>query len=398
MNKKLIYMDHNATTPLHPEVKKALVENFDTFGNPSSMHEHGRIARQKVEQAREIIASFINADPSEIIFTSGGSESNNTVLKTFLPLPVSSRRHKEDRDEIVTSTIEHPCIMESVKYLEDFGVRVHRVGVDVSGKINTSELEELASERTALISIMMANNEIGTIQNIKEIAATAHYHGAYVHTDAVQAVGKIPVDVKWLDIDYLSISAHKLYGPKGVGALYIRKGSPLRSFIHGGHQEEGKRAGTINGQGIIGFGKAVEMARLEMDKDARRIQALKIRLKNGIEGAIPDIRINGHPTDTLPGTLNVSFSGAEGESILLYLDLEGVAVSTGSACATGSLTPSHVLLATGVGPELAHGSIRFSLGRGNTEQEVDYVVEKLSQIIKRIRDMSSVYISGGKSR
>jgi cysteine desulfurase len=291
---------------------------------------------------------------------------------------------------VVISQIEHPCILEAAGCLEERGVEVIYLPVDKYGKIDMAKYEELVSEKTALVSVMMANNEIGTIQDIKKIGSVAHRHGAMFHTDAIQAVGKIPVDVKDLGVDYLSLSAHKIYGPKGVGALYVSPGVPFCPFIRGGHQERGRRAGTENTTGIAGFGKAIEMRAEEMDIESNKLLSLKSRLKAGIEKNISDIEFNGHPSDCLPGTLNVSFDAAEGEAILLYLDLEGIAVSTGSACASGSLDPSHVLIATGVPAEQAHGSIRISMGRDNTEEEIDYTVEKIAFVIDKIRKMSTV--------
>lgn len=395
MNKRKIYLDNNATTPLHPEVKKALVEAMDIFGNPSSMHAFGRAARKCVENSRETIAKFISAQPDEIIFVGSGSEGNNTVLSLFScgslrcghPLKCSAR--------IVTTTIEHPCILESSKCVADRGVAVTYLRVDKYGKVDAEELKtELAKGDVGLVSVMMANNEIGTLEDIKELARITHEHGALFHTDAVQAVGKMPVNVKDLEVDFLTASAHKIYGPKGIGALYVKKGVPFCSFIRGGHQEKGRRAGTENTLGIIGFSKAIEMRAIEMDKEHERFLVMKDRLKKGIEEKIPDIKFNGHPQDSLASTLNVSFAGAEGEAILLYLDLEGIAVSTGSACASGSLDPSHVIMATGVGVEYAHGSIRFSMGRETQKEDIEYVLTKLPEIIKKIRGMSSAYIRG----
>lgn len=391
-----VYLDHNATTPLHPLVKEELVATFDVFGNPSSMHQYGREARKAVETARETVASFLDADPESIVFTGGGSESNNTVLKIVTCSDATCTRCPANRKEIVTSAIEHPSVLNTVKLLGARGYPVRVVDVDATGKIDFAALERAVTEKTALVSVMFANNEIGTVQDIARITELAHSKGALMHTDAVQAVGKIPVSIRDLDVDFLSLSAHKFYGPKGIGALYVRRDAPYCTFIHGGHQEHGRRAGTLNNIGIIGLGKAAEIASGEMESAIRRITALKTRLREGIERAVPDIHVNGHPQDALPGTLNVSFRGAEGEAILLYLDLEGIAVSTGSACASGSLDPSHVLLATGVGPELAHGSIRFSLGNFTTEEEIDYVVGKLPPVISKIRSMSTTYgVQGG---
>jgi len=344
-----------------------------------------------IEQARENVASFIGAESEEIIFVGSGSEANNTVLNIFSWTCSKSEFPFHERKEIITSKIEHPCIIETSKCLKGRGTPVRYVGVDASGKVNIDELEEMVTDNTGLVSVMMANNEIGTIQDIRTIARIAHERGVLVHTDAVQALGKIPVNVRELEVDFLSLSAHKIYGPKGVGALYVRKGTPFCPLIRGGHQEQGRRAGTENTLGIVGFGEAVNMLRNEMEEDRKKLLELKERLKRGIEERIPDVHLNGHPEDCLPGTLNMSFDGAEGEAILLYLDLEGIAVSTGSACSSGSLDPSHVLLATGIEAERAHGSIRFSLGRENTIEDVEYVLEKLPPIIAKIRDMSTAY-------
>lgn len=391
-----VYMDNNATTPLHPEVGDEMAASLELYGNPSSMHSFGRETRARVEEARERVADFLNAELSSIIFTGGGSESNNTVLKLVTCTDATCVHCPANRKQIITTVIEHPSVLNTVETLESRGVPAKYIGVDVQGKIDLNVLEDEVSDQTALVSVMMANNEIGTIQNIREIAGIAHSHGALVHTDAVQAVGKLPVSIRDLDVDFLSFSAHKLYGPKGVGVLYAREDAPFCTFIHGGHQEEGRRAGTLNTLGIIGLGKAVELASREMEEREMRVKSLRDKLRKGIENTIPDIHMNGHPTDNLAGTLNVSFRGCEGEAILLYLDLEGIGVSTGSACASGSLDPSHVLLATGIDAELAHGSIRFSIGAFNTEEDVDYVLEKLPGVIGRIRSMSTIYANTGE--
>ncbi len=388
-----VYLDHNATTPLHPEVKKAMTEMMEIFGNPSSMHEFGREARQMIEAARAEIASLINAEAEEIIFVGSGSEANNTVLNlTACCSSLECSASCKHRKGIITTSIEHPCIMESSKCLAERGMQITYLDVDEYGKIDIEQLKRLLAEKPALVSVMMANNEIGTIQDMNTIIKLVHDAGALFHTDAVQAVGKIPVDVKALDVDFLSFSAHKIYGPKGVGALYVKKGVPFCPFIRGGHQEQGRRAGTENTLGIIGMAKAVEMRKAEMPEEITRVGALRERLRAGLLKNVPDIQVNGHPQDCLPTTLNVSFSGVEGESILLYLDLDGIAVSTGSACSSGSLDPSHVLLATGTTPELAHGSIRFSLGRETTAEEIDYVIDKTARIIARLRKMSTAYV------
>ncbi len=391
MTQRQVYLDHNATTPLHPEVAQTLSEAMACFGNPSSMHRYGREARGLIETARERVADFIGALPEEIIFVGSGSEANNTVLSSLACRAAICSCDRDHKRHIVTTAIEHPCILETSRCLTERGCQVTYVGVDEYGKINLDELRDSIREYTGVVSVMMANNEIGTIQDIASIARIAHEKGALLHTDAVQAFGKIPINVQELGVDFLTMSAHKIYGPKGVGALYTRRGTPFCPLIHGGHQERGRRAGTENTLGITGLGKSVEMRTREMADESVRIAALKKALKTGLEQRVPDIWFNGHPTDCLAGTLNVSFAGAEGESILLYLDLEGIAVSTGSACASGSLDPSHVLLATGMPVERAHGSIRMSLGRDNTMEDVEYVLEKLPGIMNKIREMSTVY-------
>ena len=394
MQKKQIYLDNNATTPLHPEVKKAMTAAMDVFGNPSSLHNSGRMARQLVEESRKKIARFINAEPDEIFFVGSGSEANNTVL-SILPCKssqdISCAGTCMKTKGVLTTKIEHPCILETSKCLSLKGVKVTFLNVDNTGKIKFSQLKEELKENNGLVSVMMANNEIGTIQDIKTISNVVHKNNALFHTDAVQAVGKIPVDVRDLDVDFLTLSAHKIYGPKGIGALFVKKGVNFCPLIHGGHQEKGRRAGTENTLGIVGLGKAIEMRQIEMESEEKRLLELKKILQNGISKNIANIHFNGHPTDSLPGTVNVSFEGVEGEAILLYLDLEGICVSTGSACASGSLDPSHVLLATGAPIEQAHGSIRISLGRENTKEEIYYVIEKLKEIIERLRKMSTAY-------
>ncbi len=400
-NARKVYLDHNATTPLHPEVKTAMISAMEEFGNPSSLHEFGRRARKLVEDARHELASFIGADTDEVIFMGSGSEANNTVFNLFscggfnkceVPgLDINKR-------EVLTSKIEHPCVLESAACLAERGAGMHYIGVDRYGKVNMEEFNNCLSEKTALVSIMAANNEIGTFQDIKTLANIAHKKGAFFHTDAVQAVGKIPINVKELEVDFLSLSAHKIYGPKGVGALYIRKNVPFCPFVRGGHQERGRRAGTENTLGIVGLGKAIEMRRKEMADEHRRLIKLKELLKNGIEKSIAGAQFNGHPTDSLASTLNVSFAAVEGESILLYLDLEGIAVSTGSACASGSLDPSHVLLASGLSQEGAHGSIRMSMGRETKEEDIKYVIEKLTSVIKLVRGISTVTFGGGHGK
>jgi cysteine desulfurase len=390
--RRQIYVDYNATTPLRPEIKAAMAEDFEIFGNASSLHASGRFARARVEEARGQIEKLIGAEQDTVLFTSGGSESNNTVFETMrmqASAPDSACAH--GRNEFITSAIEHPCVYNSAQYLQSLGFTVTFLPVDKYGKVKIEALKGMLSEKTLLVSVMAANNEIGTVQDIAEIAALAKAAGAWVHTDAVQAAGKIPVNVDEMGVDYLTLSAHKIYGPKGVGALYVRKGAPLFPLIRGGHQENGKRAGTYNNPGILGFGRAASLAGCELEKYGREIAALRDRLRDGLEGSIPDIKRNGCLKDGLPNTLNVSFPGAEGEAILLSMDIAGIEASTGSACASGSLEPSHVLMATGVGPELAHGSIRFSLGWGNTADDIDYIVETLPPIIARLRAMGGYH-------
>ena len=386
MERRFVYMDYNATTPLRPEVKAEMIEDLELYANASSLHEAGRLARSRIERSRAAVAALIGADdPERVIFTSGGSESNNTVFATMFHLG-----RRGGRKGIVTTKIEHPCVLNAAKWLADEGFPVTFLDVDEYGLVDMDQLRRAVGPETLLVSVMAANNEIGTVQDIRAIAAIAKAAGAYMHTDATQSVGKIPVSVDDWGVDYMTMSCHKLYGPKGIGGLYVREGRPLEPLIRGGHQEHGFRAGTYNNQGIMGFGLAAELAKAELDDYVERIGGLRRRLRDGILAAVPKCRVNGHPERVLPNTLNVSFPGAEGEAILLSLDLEGIRVSTGSACASGSLDPSHVLMATGVGPELAHGSIRFSLGRDSTEEDVDYVVSRIGPIIARLRSMSTV--------
>jgi cysteine desulfurase len=392
-----VYVDYNATTPLNETVKTAMIDDFAIYGNASSMHASGRLARARLEDARSNAAALIGAESREIIFTSGGSESNNTVFQTMRRLVERGAVDGKPsvRNEIITTAIEHPCVLNSANFLQEMGFTVTFLPVDMYGKIKIDVLKAALNDRTLLVSVMAANNEIGTIQDIKEIAALAKSAGAFVHTDAVQAVGKMPVDVKEWGVDYLTMSAHKIYGPKGVGALYIRgrggrQAAPLFPLIHGGHQEDGLRAGTYNNLGVFGFGKAAEIAKQRVAEYEKTFSPLRDHLREGLVKRVPNIAVNGHPTDVIPNTLNVSFPGAEGESILLALDLAGIEASTGSACASGSLEPSHVIMAIGAEPELAHGSIRFSLGWGVAQEAIDYIIETLPPIIERLRSMSTL--------
>ncbi len=386
-----IYLDHNATTPLHPEVKKAIIESIDVFGNPSSLHEDGRRARTLIEDAREKVAGLINADPEEIMFVGSGSEANNTVLSLVSCSGARCSLHAPVESDLVISTIEHPCILETSKCLKNRGTTVKRIGVDKRGLVRMDDLQQAVSGNTSLVSIMMVNNETGAIQDVERALEIAHASGAMFHTDAVQAVGKIPLDVKKLDVDFLTISAHKIYGPKGVGALYVKKGTPFCPLIRGGHQEMGRRAGTENTLGIVGLGRAVELRASEMKAESERLTGLNRILREGIESRIENIHFNSDPAYCIHSTLNVSFEGVEGEALLLYLDYEGVEVSTGSACASGSLDPSYVLLEMDLPIEFTHGSLRFSMGRSTTREEVDYVLDVLPRIVKKLRRMSTVY-------
>lgn len=398
-----IYLDYNATTPLDPQVREVLVSALDMYANASSMHEDGRNVARLMEKARKQVASLINAQSNEIIFTSGGSESNNTVFNIMTDreafAPKLLEKNYGGRKTVITTAIEHPCVMESARRLSRLGFKVFFLPVDGEGRVVESEYRKIIDkslesgkeeDKPLLVSIMTANNEIGTVQNIKEFAAIAHKAGALFHTDAVQAAGKIPVDVKDLDVDYLTLSCHKIYGPKGIGALFIKTGAPVSPFVRGGHQENGLRAGTYNSPSIIAFGAAAELAEKELPAYAAHTSALKAMLRDGLLRDIPGIKINGDLENSLPNTLNVSFPGAEGESILLMMDLQGISASTGSACASGNLEPSHVLMATGIGPELAHGSIRFSLGKYTTEEDILHTVEVLPSIITKLRAYSTV--------
>lgn len=380
-----IYLDYNATTPMSPEVLDFYKDQLSLYANASSLHEDGRRAKKEIEIARKNVADLVNVSPEEIIFTSGGSESNNTVFNTMINLG-----KKLGKNLIVTTEIEHPCVLEASKRLADFGMEVVYLPVDEYGLVKEDEYKAALERNPLLVSVMTANNEIGTVQNIKKLAQLAHEKGALFHTDAVQAAGKIPVDLKDWGVDYATFSGHKIYGPKGVGALFVKTGCKIEPLIRGGHQEKGYRAGTYNAPSIAAYGKAAELAKADIEHYTTHTKALREKLKNGLLEKIPNIKINGHPEKVLPNTLDVSFPGAEGEAILLHLDLLGVDVSTGSACASGSLEPSHVLMATGLGPELAHGSIRFSFGKYNTESDVDYILEKFPPVIDKLRKMSTL--------
>jgi len=383
---KRIYLDHNSTTPLHPEVLEAMLPYYkEAFGNPSTIYFFGQETRKATDEAREKVANLIGASPEEIIFTSGGTEADNLALKGVAAALERKGKH------IVTSSIEHHAVLSTLKYLEKIGYKVSFLPVDEHGWLDPREVEEAITSQTVLISVMHANNEVGTIEPISEIGEIARKAGIYLHTDAVQTIGKIKVNVDDLKVDLLSLSAHKFYGPKGVGALYVRKGTRIHPLLHGGYQERRRRAGTENVAGVVGLGKAAEIASKEMVQQSRRESNLRDRLEKMIKENINHCRLNGHPTRRLPNTLNVSFEFIEGESLILNLDLKGIAASTGSACTSGSLEPSHVLMAMGVAPEIAQGSIRFSLGRDNQKEDIDYTVEKLVEIVARLREMSPLF-------
>lgn len=381
-----IYLDHAATTAVRKEVLDTMLPCFSqNYGNPSSIYEIAREAKSLIDNARKQVATAIGAEEKEIYFTAGGSESDNWAIKGI------AESYKDKGKHIITSSIEHHAVLHTCQYLEKNGYEVTYLPVDEDGKIKIEDLEKAIRPDTILISIMFANNEIGTLQPIKEIGEIARKHKIIFHTDAVQAVGHVKIDVKQMNIDMLSLSAHKLYGPKGIGALYVRKGIKLKSYIHGGAQERGIRAGTENVPGIVGLGKAIELATAEMEQENKRLIKLRDEIIDGILNNIPYTRLNGHRTDRLPANVNISFEFIEGESILLLLDMNGIYASSGSACTSGSLDPSHVLLAIGLPHEKAHGSLRMTLGIENTEEDVKKLLEVLPGIIKRLRDMSPLY-------
>ena len=386
---KRIYLDYNATTPVRPEVLEALLPFYrEQFGNPSSVHWAGRQVSGAMEKAREQVAVMLNCSPAEIVFLSCGTEADNMALKGTVDAL------KDKGNHIITTAVEHPAILETCRYLEKTGCRVTYLPVDGDGMLDLGELERAITPETILISVMWANNETGTIFPIDRIGAIAKGRGVRFHTDAVQAVGKLEVDVQRANIDLLALSGHKLGAPKGVGVLYVRRGTRLTTFMHGGHQERNRRAGTHNVAGIVGLGKACELAMAEREATAARVKELRDRLERGLFERVPQIKLNGHPSERLPNTLNISFAWIEGESLLLNLDMKGIAASSGSACTSGSLEPSHVLGAMCVEVTLAHSSTRFSLGPDTTAEDVDYVLEVLPPIVQRLRDMSPLYNCG----
>jgi cysteine desulfurase len=379
----MIYLDHNATTPVDPRVFEAMRPYLtEAYGNPSSIYRAGQDVRKAVEDAREKMGRLLNAEPREIIFTSGGTESDNTSIKG-----VALNRGK---GHIITSTIEHPAVLKVAEWLEKQGFTATYVPVGTDGVVNPDDMKKAVRPDTIIISLMHANNEVGTIQPIEEVAAIAHEKGIVFHTDAVQTVGKLPIDVKKIGMDLMSLSAHKMYGPKGTGILFVKRGTKFDPCVHGGHQEWGRRGGTENVAGIVGLGKAAELAEAEMASEATRVKELRDRLEAGLTERIPNIMFNGHREKRLWNTTNVCIKYVEGEAMLLNLDMRhGIAASSGSACTSGSLEPSHVLLAMGIPAEIAHGSLRFSLGRGTTREEIDKVIEALPPIVEKLRAMSA---------
>jgi len=383
---KRIYLDYAATTPTDPQVVKAMEPYFtEGFGNPSSIHYFGREAKKAMEDSRLTLAEFIGAKTEEIVFTSGGTESDNYAL-----FGVAEALQKKG-DHIITSSIEHHAVSEPAKTLEKRGFKVTYLKVDKTGLVDPQEVKNSITDKTILISVMHANNEIGTIQPIAEIGKIAKEKEIYFHTDAVQTVGHIPVNVNDLNVDILSLSGHKFYGPKGVGAIYIRKGVRVARFLQGGDQERGKRASTSNVSGIVGLAKAIELCKENMEKEAKEQTVLRDKMLKEIPEEISDVKLNGHPVKRLPNNVNFSFAFIEGESMLLNLDILGIAASTGSACTSTSLEPSHVLLATGLPHELAHGSLRISIGRWTTKDDIDYFLEKLPPVVDKLRRMSPLY-------
>ena len=383
---KKIYLDNSATTRLDDDVLAKMMPYLqEEYGNASSIYSLGRSARKALEEARGVVASLINCNPNEIYWTSGGSESDNTAIKGIM------RANKDKGRHLIVSKIEHPAILESAKALVKEGFEVSYVGVLPDGTVDLDELKSLIRDDTILISVMFANNEIGTIEPIKKIAEIAHTHNIIFHTDAVQAMGAIKIDVASLGIDSLSMSAHKFYGPKGMGALYMKKGIKWTKFVDGGHQEQNKRAGTSNVAGAVGLAAALQEAYDKMDEHNQKLRKLRDFYETEIEKRIPYIKFNGNKENRLPGLSNISFKFIEGEGLLLNLDLKGICASSGSACTSGSLNPSHVLLAIGLPHEIAHGSLRISIGKYNTKEDMDYLITNLEEIVQRLRDMSPLW-------
>lgn len=380
---KKIYMDNSATTQVDEEALKAMIPYFrERFGNASSIHSFGRYAKEAMEKSRLKVAELVNAKKDEIIFTAGGTESDNIAIKGI------AFKHKKKGNHIITSSIEHPAVLNTCKYLETKGFKVTYIPVDKEGFISIENLKNAITKKTILITIIHGSNEIGTIQSIKEIGEIAKEHNIYFHTDAVQTVGKVKIDMNKINLDLLSISSHKIYGPKGIGALYIKKGTTIEPIIHGGGHEKGLRSSTENIPGIIGLGKACELAKMRFDTDIPQIEKLRDKLIDRVLENIENSYLNGPRKNRLPHNANFRFDYIEGESLLLYMDNKGIACSTGSACSSTSLKPSHVLMAIGLKPEQAHGSLRLAIGRENTNEDVDYVLEVLPEIVKTLREIS----------
>jgi cysteine desulfurase len=385
-----VYLDHNATTPVHPDVLAAMLPYFtEKFGNASSIHASGREAKTALEDARVQVAELLGCKSSEIYFTSGGTESDNFAIKGTAFANRGKGKH------IITSPIEHHAVVRSCEFLQKEGFGITYLPVDSEGLVDPDDLRHAIKSDTTLVTIMHANNETGIIQDLKKLVSVAHENGVYFHTDAVQATGKIPYNIAELGCDLLSISAHKLYGPKGVGLLYMKSGTKIQPWNQGGGHERGRRAGTENVAGIVGLAKALEIAYRDMDKETAKLLAMTRRFYGIVKDRIPDIRLNGSLERRVPNTLNISFKAIEGESMILSLDMKGVSVSSGSACTSGATEPSHVLLAMKVPPELAHGSLRFSFGRSNSDEDIDYVVDVLAKEVQRLRNISPLYAKSG---
>ena len=391
--KKRVYLDYSATTPMKQEVLDEMLPYFtEKFGNPSSIHSFGREAKQAIDLSREQLAKSIGAKADEIFFTGGGSEADNWAIKGI------AYANRDKGNHIITTKIEHHAVLHTCEYLEKNGFEVTYLEVDAYGRINIDDLKSAIKDQTILITIMFANNEIGTIQPIKEIGQIAKEKKVIFHVDAVQAFGNIKINVNDLNIDLMSLSAHKVYGPKGIGALYIRKGVKIHSLIHGGAQERRRRAGTENLPGIVGFGKAAALADENLEAHIQHVKVLRDKLIKGIMEKVGYVRLNGHPEHRLPGNANFAFEFIEGESLLLSLDMLGIAGSSGSACTSGSLDPSHVLMALGLSHEIAHGSLRLTIGDFTTEEDIDYVLQELPKVVDRLRQMSPLYekVKGGQ--
>ncbi len=386
MNGKIVYLDHAATTYVRPDVFEAMKPYFcEKFGNASSIYSIGRETKKAVENAREQVAKALGAQPREIFFTASGSEADNWAIKGV------AYANKAKGNHIITSSIEHPAIMSTCQQLEKEGFEVTYLPVDSDGLVSVEDLRAAIKDTTILVSIMTANNEIGTIQPIAELGAVAKEKGILFHTDAVQAIGNVKIDVNEMNIDLLSLSAHKFYGPKGVGALFIRKGVKINNLIHGGHQERGKRASTENVPGIVGLAKAIEIATENLEEYNKKLISLREKTIEGIMAKVPYVKLNGHRHQRLPGNVNFSFQFIEGESLLLMLDMKGICGSSGSACSSGSLDPSHVLMSIGLTHEIAHGSLRLTFGEENSEEDVDYILSVIPEIVAKLREMSPLY-------